>query len=101
MNAIIKNKIQEINTLCKKYSVQSIYAFGSVCTDEFTLSSDIDLLITFQNLPIDIYTENYFALHTQLEQLFNRSIDLLTEKSLKNPFFIEEINQTKQLIYET
>jgi len=31
--------------------------------------------------------------------LFKRDIDLVTENSLKNPYFIEELNETKQLIY--
>jgi hypothetical protein len=31
--------------------------------------------------------------------LFSRPVDLVTEKSLSNPFFIESLNQTKTLIY--
>jgi len=38
-------------------------------------------------------------LHDKLRDYFNREIDLITEKSLKNPYFIKEINETKKLIY--
>ncbi|RZL31341.1 MAG: nucleotidyltransferase domain-containing protein, partial [Pedobacter sp.] len=31
--------------------------------------------------------------------LFDREIDLVTENSLSNPYFINEIEQSKQLIY--
>jgi len=99
MNSIINEKIDELIKLCNIYKVKSMYAFGSVCTDKFNENSDIDLLISFDNLSIDQYTDNYFDLHYKLENLFNREIDLLTDKSLSNPYFIQSLEQTKQLIY--
>ncbi len=99
MNKIISDKIQELSKLCNVYSVKKMYAFGSVCTDKFNDNSDIDLLISFDNLSIEQYTDNYFDLHYKLQDLFNRKIDLLTDKSLSNPYFIEGMEKTKQLIY--
>jgi predicted nucleotidyltransferase len=99
MNRIINDKIEDLIKLCNMYKVKSMYAFGSVCTDKFDENSDIDLLITFDNLSIDQYTDNYFDLHYKLEDLFKREIDLLTDKSLSNPYFIKSLEQTKQLIY--
>lgn len=81
--------------------VQRLYAFGSVVSDHFREDSDIDFLIAFpNNLSIEEYTENYFALHYQLRALFHREIDIVTERTLSNPYFIESINETKELIYE-
>ena len=34
-----------------------------------------------------------------LQAIFNREIDLLEEKAVKNPYFLEHINSKKQLIY--
>lgn len=99
MNAIISNKIDELKQLCNIYNVKTMHAFGSVCTDKFNEQSDIDLLISFDNLSIEKYTDNYFDLHYKLQDLFNRKIDLLTDKSLSNPYFIKGIERTKQLIY--
>ena len=99
MNKIINDKIEDLIHLCNIYKVKSMYAFGSVCTDKFDETSDIDLLISFDNLTIDQYTDNYFDLHYKLEDLFKRQIDLLTDKSLSNPYFIQSLEQTKQLIY--
>jgi uncharacterized protein len=39
------------------------------------------------------------GLHDELRDLFNREIDLVTERSLKNPYFINELNETRFLIY--
>ena len=101
MNKIISDKIDELKRLCNVYKVKSMYAFGSVCTDKFNDNSDIDLLISFDNLSIEQYTDNYFDLHYKLQNLFSRKIDLLTDNSLSNPYFIKGIEQTKQLIYAT
>lgn len=102
MNKIITDKHLEIQKLCKLYSVKAMYAFGSVCTDKFNESSDIDFLISFaQDLSIQDYSDNYFELHYKLEELFHRNIDLLTDKSLSNPYFIQSIEKTKTPIYES
>lgn len=77
-----------------------MYVFGSVNTDLFTANSDIDFLITFQkDISIEEYTNNYFELQYRLRALFNRNIDLVTENSLSNPYFIQSIEQSKQLLY--
>ena len=99
MNKIIKNKIKELTQLCIDYQVKSMHIFGSAATDEFSSSSDIDLLIKFENLNSEQYADNYFDLHYHLEALFGREIDLLTESSLSNPYFVAKLEQTKQLIY--
>ncbi|MDO5106107.1 nucleotidyltransferase family protein [Capnocytophaga sp.] len=89
-----------IIAVCKKHKVSTLYAFGSVVGDDFSLqSSDIDLLVEFQPIDLLDYANNYFDLLFVLQGIFNRKVDLVTEKSLKNPYFIEEINKTKQLIY--
>jgi predicted nucleotidyltransferase len=99
MNRIVGDKLEELIKLCKTYQVKTMYVFGSVCTDRFNDDSDIDILISFENLSVEEYTENYFELHYKLQELFGRKIDLLTERSLSNPYFIKGLEQTKQLVY--
>ena len=101
MNTIITEKINELKTLCQTYGVKDMYVFGSVCTNRFNDRSDIDFLISFDNLSIEQYTDNYFELYYQLQRLFGRKIDLLTDKSLSNPYFIESVEASKQQIYAT
>jgi predicted nucleotidyltransferase len=99
MNPILKDNINDIEELCKLHKVRQLYAFGSVCTDKFNDKSDIDLLISFENLPVKEYTDNYFALHYLFEKLFKHPVDLLTDNSLSNPYFIEGLEKTKTLLY--
>jgi len=99
MQNIIKDKLKEIEQLCQIYDVKKMFVFGSVCSDRFSESSDLDFLITFDDISIEKYTDNYFELHKKLEELFNRKIDLLTENSLSNPYLIQSIDETKQLLY--
>lgn len=99
MIRIIEDKLQIIRDLCIQYDVKTLYLFGSVCTGKFDNDSDIDFLISFKDIDVGKYTDNYFELHYKLEELFDRKIDLVTENSLYNPFFIESIEETKQLVY--
>ncbi|MCU0379060.1 MAG: nucleotidyltransferase domain-containing protein [Bacteroidales bacterium] len=99
MNKIIEGKEREIRDLCKQYDVKSLYLFGSGSTGKLKKSSDIDILVSFQDISIERYTDNYFELHYKLEELFKRKIDLVTVNSLANPFFIKSIEETKILLY--
>ena len=89
-----------VSKLFKENKIKTAYAFGSVVSDEFNDTSDIDLLINFHegSEPLE-KGKIWWNLHDTLRQLFNREIDLVIEDSLKNPYFIEEINEKKQLIY--
>jgi hypothetical protein len=99
MVRIIEDKLDILKELCQNYDVKEMYVFGSACSDKFNDTSDIDILISFNDISIEKYTDNYFDLHYKLENLFNRRIDLITENSLSNPYFIESIEETKQLLY--
>lgn len=100
MNSILKNQLDTIRSLCERYRVKTLYVFGSVLTPNFDTHSDIDLLVDFLDQDALQYASNYFQFKFELEKLFNRKIDLLEERALKNPYFIENINQKKQLLYE-
>ena len=99
MNSILKNQLDVISSRCERYRVKTLYVFGSVLTSNFNTHSDIDLLVDFLDQDALQYTSNYFQFKFELEKLFNRKIDLLEERALKNPYFIENINQKKQLLY--
>ena len=98
MNLINQN-IEFINALCKSHKVKSLYAFGSVLTDKFNEKSDIDLIVNFSDVQLLDYADNYFDLKFSLEDTFKRSVDLLEEKAIKNPYFKKAIEKNRQLIY--
>jgi len=101
MNSIVADKIPQLVELCKKYRVVRMYLFGSAARDDFDPEkSDIDFLIAFStSLSFGDYADNYFDLMFELEDMFGRKIDLVTEKSLASPYFIANVERTKQLIY--
>jgi hypothetical protein len=101
MQQILEIRKKELIAICQALKIKRLYAFGSVVSENFRDDSDIDFLISFaDNLTIDEYTNNYFTLHYKLRDLFKREIDIVTERTLSNPYFIESINESKQLIYE-
>jgi predicted nucleotidyltransferase len=88
-----------ITKLCKNHKVKSLYAFGSVLTDQFNSESDIDLIVDFLNIEVEDYADNYFDFKFSLQDILKRPIDLLEEKAIKNPYFRQSVNQQRQLIY--
>ncbi len=99
MLSLIENNRVALQKLCEYYDIKTMHVFGSATTTDFNDLSDIDILISFKDITFDKYTDNYFELHDKLEKLFNRKVDLLTERSLSNPYFIESVEQAKQLLY--
>lgn len=101
MNSILKDRLPEVISLMKNHKVKKAYAFGSVVNQNFNANSDIDLLVAFEdNLDPVEYGELYFDLAEKLELLLQRHIDLITEPSLKNPYFIKSVNEAKFALYE-
>jgi len=88
-----------IDNLCRKHNVNNMYLFGSFSRGTQKRNSDIDFLVNFGEVDLYEYFDNYIDLKMSLEALFKRKVDLLEEKSIKNPVLKETINESKQLIY--
>ena len=100
MNKFVENKLPQLSSLFKDYGVKRAWLFGSSTTYTFGNESDIDILVDVNETiePVKL-GEQLWNLQFELESLFGRKVDLLTSRSLKNTFFIDEINKTKRLIY--
>ena len=61
MNPIELNK-SKLNELCDTHKVKELYLFGSVLTDKFNDTSDIDMLIQFNQVELLEYFDNYMDL---------------------------------------
>jgi len=100
LHPTIQAKLPLLMAIFKAHKIKSAYAFGSITNDKFNDKSDVDFLINFEdNLEALETGEIWWKLHDNLRDTLNREVDLLIETSLKNPYFIEEINEKKQLIY--
>ena len=101
IHASIQRKLPDLIDIFKSHKVKRAYAFGSVCTPAFNKDSDVDLLISFEDGldPLE-YGDLYFSLDEKLPILLDRPVDILTEKQLRNPYFIKVMNRTKTPLYE-
>lgn len=98
---LIELHITKILELCRRYKVKTLYVFGSILTPRFRKDSDIDLLVRFKKDEINLldYADNFFDFQTSLETLLGRKIDLVCEDSIKNPYFRQEVDTKKRLLY--
>ena len=97
----LDKRMPRLQALCEKYRVVRLYAFGSVLTDRFHPRwSDVDLQVVLEPMPPLERGGNLNHLWHDLQDLFGRQVDLLTDQPIENPYFREELDSTKQLIYE-
>ena len=96
---IIERHISDINKLCSTHRVKELYAFGSVLTEDFNNSSDIDLIVDFDPIDVNQYADNYFDFKFSLEDIFQTPVDLLEEQAIKNLYFRQVVDKQRQLIY--
>lgn len=97
---LIESNIDRLFELCEKHKVKELYIFGSILTDKFRDSSDIDMLVQFYQIDLNDYFDNYMELKENLEELFKRPVDLVENQAIKNPIFRRIVDREKQLIYE-
>lgn len=101
MHPFLTQYITQIEQLCHKYQVERLYIFGSLANGEFDeQSSDADFIVAFFPLDYRTLAQNYLNLMVDLSQLLGRPVDLLLDEPSKNPYFEEELAETKYLIYE-
>ncbi len=96
---IVDSNIGKIKDLCGEHNVSKLFVFGSVLTNKFSNTSDIDFVVDFNKIDLYNYADNYFHLKSSLEKLFRRPVDLLEDKAIKNPFLRMSIDSTKQILY--
>ncbi len=85
--------------LCETHKVKTLYAFGSVLTYQFNGESDIDFIVDFKHIAVEDYADNYFDFKFLLQDILERSIDLVEEKAIRNPYFRQSVNIQRQLVY--
>ncbi len=100
MPPLIEQHRAEITALCQKYQVKRLELFGSAARCDFDPSrSDLDFLVEFEDSGWKGSFRRYMGLKLQLEDLFQRSVDLVEPAAIENPFFIEVVNRHRSLFY--
>lgn len=104
LNRFIATEIAErreaLSATCRKYGVSRLDLFGSGTTEEWDPgASDLDFVVSFQRDPDRSLADRYLGLADELETLFGRPVDLLTERSIRNPYFRRNVDATRSVVY--
>jgi len=104
MTATIDKDIQRhraaVAALCRRHGARRLDLFGSATRDDFDAArSDLDFLVEFEDLEPERYAQAFFELKEGLERLFERSVDLVTENNLTNPYFRQRVGRERQNLY--
>ena len=100
-NPIIAEHLESIRVLCREFGVARLEVFGSVCTPDFDPErSDVDFLVEY---PTDYdfgpWATRFLALQEALANLLGRKVDLIFSRAVRKKYFLQSVNQTRQLLY--
>ena len=99
VSALASHKAELIE-LCRKYHVRRLEAFGSATGSQFDSGqSDYDFLVEPGDVPPGEYADAFFGFKEELEKLLGRPVDLVILSAVRNPFFLQRIEQSRALVY--
>ena len=97
----IADRADELKSLCVRFHVRRLDVFGSAATSGYiTEDSDLDFVVEFHPAAFTAYADTYFGLLEALEQLFEKPVDLVVGSAIKNPYFLQSVEQTRVPVYE-
>jgi len=100
MDTALHQRKEDIDALCRKYGVLRLDVFGSATGPAFDpASSDYDFLVEFGAHDQPGYADRYLGLLEELTSLLGRPVDLVVERAIRNPYFKEGVNRSRQLLY--
>jgi predicted nucleotidyltransferase len=100
MQEFLTAKRAEIAEVCRAHHVRRLAVFGSAAREDFDPErSDVDLRVEFNEVSVERYAENYFSLREAFAALFGRKVDLISAKTIRNPYFRSEVAATQVELY--
>ncbi len=100
MIELIEERRAEVEEICRRHGVRQLDVFGSAADGRFQEgSSDLDFLVDFEPPLLPGIADRYFGLAEDLEVLFGRHVDLVTVRSVQNPYFKESIERTRKPLF--
>ena len=101
MNPTGSARADDLQRICLRYHVLRLDLFGSASTSErITEDSDLDFVVEFQPAALSTYADTYFGLLEELEQLFEKLVDLVVGSAIKNPYFLQSVEETRVPVYQ-
>ena len=98
---LVANHMTEIAALCRQFGVRRLDLFGSAATDAFDpAKSDLDFVATFADTSAPNYADRYLNFADALETLLDRPVDVVIDRSIRNPSFRQAVEATRQPVYD-
>lgn len=98
--ALLSDKLEPLRALCDRYGVERLELFGSAAKGTFDpRTSDIDLIAHFRNRRQGDYAARFLAFAEAAEALLQRPVDLLTEAMISNPYFKQDVDESRTTLY--
>ncbi len=89
---------KKIRAFCRRWKVTEFALFGSILRDDFRPESDVDVLVSFA-ADVRWSLWDLAEMQQELEGIFGRSVDLVENGALRNPFRRQSILGTKEVVY--
>ena len=93
-------KYEDVVRLCEKYMIEELSIFGSSIREDFSESSDVDILITYKpeaEFKVTLFDE--MDLEDEFARLTNRDVDICDKDCLNNPLRREDILASSEVVY--
>jgi hypothetical protein len=98
MSVKIEVPKEELVAFCRRHHIRRLAFFGSVLRDDFTLESDVDVLVEFESdARVGLIT--LAGMEIELSQLLGRKAEMHTVKGL-NPYFRDAVLEQAEVQYE-
>ena len=89
---------KSIRAFCRRWKVTEFALFGSILREDFGPESDVDVLVSFAK-EAGWSLWDLAEMQQELEAIFGRSVDLVENGTLRNPFRRQAILNTKEVVY--
>ena len=100
MTHVLEGHRPELVDLCRKYRVRRLDVFGSAARGDFNEhSSDVDLLVEFDDMPHADRADAYLGFLMAVEALLRRRVDLVELGAVRNPYLRRGIEESRELVY--
>ena len=97
---VLKNHRDKLIALCRKYRVRRLDVFGSAASGAFDeKSSDVDLLVEFENMPHADRADAYLGFLMAVEALLERRVDLVEVSAVRNEYLQRGIEESREPVY--
>jgi uncharacterized protein len=102
LHPYIQNYLPSLERIFNKYKIEKVFLFGSLANGQFEAgSSDVDMQVSFsKDASISEKGQGFLNLYIELNELFGKKVDLITDDPIRNPFLRNSIERSKILIYD-